>query len=101
VAIEFEPASRKIKPEPAGDLVYGYRTTSRPYNAIYDVKHQVPLWTKEERSKSWYAAGWYCIKQGRNWSVVNCPKLIALERYRYQGPFHTQQEAKDHESPHQ
>ena len=75
--------------------VHGFPTSSHAYNAIFDVKHQVPLWTKEARSKSWYSAGWYRIKQGRRWTTELCPKLITLQRYPYEGPFHTKKEADD------
>ena len=92
VNIRFEPTVRS-QPRPITNEVNGYHTTSLPYNAIFDVKHQVPLWTQDDRSKSWFAAGWYRVKQGRKWDVIECPKLIMLERYKYQGPFHTQDEA--------
>lgn len=101
VPIEFESASRPRSQMPNEKTAYGYPTTGRSYNAIYDVKHQVPLWTKESRSKSWYAAGWFRILQGRRWNSVLCPKLIMLERYQYQGPFHTKEEAETHEPAHQ
>lgn len=94
LSVDFEPVVRQGKSKPVGNDVNGFPTTGRPYNAIYDVRHQVPLWTKEPRSKSWYAAGWYRVKQGRTWTVEECPKLIMLERYEYQGPFHSQQEAE-------
>lgn len=94
VSIDFEKTvNKQEKPDP-GNEIYGYPTTHTPYNAIYDVKHQVPLWTKESRSKSWLAAGWYRVKQGRSWHVMECPKFILLERYPYRGPFRTQQEAE-------
>jgi hypothetical protein len=93
VPIDFEAPTQK-KPAKLANEVNGYHTTGRPYNAIYDVRHQVPLWTREPRSKSWYAAGWYRVKQGRTWSVIECPKLIMLDRYQYQGPFRTQAEAE-------
>jgi uncharacterized membrane protein YfhO len=92
VAIDFETVSNK-KPKVSSNSVHGYSTSSRAFNAIYDVKHQVPLWTKEARSKSWYAAGWYQLKQGREWETVFCPKLITLQRYPYHGPFYTEVEA--------
>jgi len=92
VHISFEPVIERTQPT-VTNQVNGYHTTSFPYNAIFDVKHQVPLWTRDERSKSWYAAGWYKVKKGRSWSVAECPKLITLERYSYQGPFQTQAEA--------
>jgi uncharacterized membrane protein YfhO len=94
VAIDFEIVSNK-KPQVSSNSVHGYSTSSRAFNAIYDVKHQVPLWTKEARSKSWYAAGWYQLKQGREWETVFCPKLITLQRYPYYGPFYTEEQAND------
>ena len=100
VPIDFQNVQKQ--PVPASDnSVHGFHTTSRPFNAIYDVKHQVPLWTREARSKSWYAAGWYLVRQGRRWTVEECPKLIMLERYQYQGPFLTEEEARTHEPSHQ
>jgi hypothetical protein len=100
INIDFEPAIRKVAQE-ATDSVYGYPTTHPPHNAVYDVRHQVPLYTREPRSKSWYAAGWFRIRQGRSWTVTECPKLITLERYQYQGPFRTREEAQAHELAHQ
>jgi hypothetical protein len=94
VAINFESTIQKKIPVEE-NLVHGYQTQSTAYNAIYDVKHRVPLWTKEPRSKSWYAAGWYCVKQGRHWSIEFCPKLITLQRYQYQGPFYTEEQANE------
>ena len=95
VKIDFEPAPRTVAKKHSDQSVNGYHTTGPAYNAIFDVKHQVPLWTKEPRSKSWYAAGWYSVRHGRRWQVIECPKLIALERYEYRGPFQTEQEAQN------
>ena len=95
VSIDFEPVVKNHKIV-SSRLVHGYATSGRAFNAIFDVKHQVPLWTKELRSKSWYAAGWYRIKQGRNWESVFCPKLITLQRYPYHGPFYTEGNANEH-----
>ena len=94
VRVEFESQPRGKKSRSTNNSVYGYPTAGRPYNAVYDVRHQVPLWTREARSRSWYAAGWFRVRQGRNWIVEFCPKLIMLERYEYQGPFHSEQEAR-------
>lgn len=93
VDISFESVKKSKLSSPDNEI-YGYPTTHHPYNAIYDVRHQVPLWTREPRSKSWLTAGWYRVKQGKHWEVVECPKLILLERYPYQGPYRTQQEAE-------
>jgi hypothetical protein len=92
-SIDFEPQARETI-STASNQVHGYPTTVRPYNGVYDVRHQVPLWTREERSKSWYAAGWYAVRQGRNWTVEQCPKLIMLERYEFRGPYHTAEQAQ-------
>jgi hypothetical protein len=35
------------------------------------------------------------VKQHRSWKLLRNPKLIVLERYQYQGPFHTQETARD------
>jgi hypothetical protein len=75
------------------DGVHGYPTSGPAYNAIFDVKHQLPLWTSKPRSRCWQAAGWYKIKLHRTWKVMFCPKLIVLQRYQYQGPFHDRNEA--------
>lgn len=72
---------------------HGYPTIGPAYNAIFDVQRQLPLWTDSARSRSWRAAGWYRVQQHRNWRVMQCPKLIILDRYTYRGPFHTKTEA--------
>ena len=95
IKIAFEPIAKKIGPVVVENIVHGFPTDGHAYNAIYDVKHQVPLWTKEPRSKSWYSAGWYRVKQGRRWAVEFCPKLITLQRYPYQGPFYTEEQANE------
>ena len=91
--VEFEPAKKASKE--SNHSVHGYDTGCKVYNPIWDVKHRLPLFTTSSKSKSWFAAGWYTIKQHRTWKVVQNPKLIVLERYKYQGPFHTKEEAND------
>jgi hypothetical protein len=93
VDIEFVPPEKTTRPAP--DQVHGYATGCRAHNPMWDVKQRLPLFTKERKSKSWYAAGYYVVKQHRAWKIVRNPKLIVLERYQYQGPFHTQEAARD------
>ena len=90
---EFE----KLEKQSRGKVnqVHGYEVDGRVYNPIWDVKHRLPLFTRDTKSKSWYAAGWYSIKQHCNWKQIQNPKLITLQRYAYQGPFHTQEEANE------
>ena len=93
-SINFESIKKKPA-EQQENNIYGFSTSSYPYNAMYDVKRQMALWTRDESSKSWYAAGWFKIKRERAWATVFCPKLITLERYQYLGPFTTKKEAND------
>jgi ribosomal protein S17E len=90
--IEFTKLSSA---KPVTNQVHGYEVTGRVYNPVWDVKHRLPLFTRDTKSKSWYAAGWYMVKQHRAWKAVQNPKLITLQRYQYQGPFHTQQQEED------
>ena len=74
--------------------MHGFDTGCAAYNGIYEVRRQLPLFTKTRKSKSWYAAGWYRVMQNRTWQVIRNPKLITLQRYPYHGPFHTDKEAQ-------
>jgi hypothetical protein len=73
--------------------VHGYDTGCRVHNGMWHVKLKIPVFTKSAKSRSWYAAGWYAVQQARTWRIVRNPKLILLQRYRFQGPFHTREEA--------
>ena len=89
--IEFVPA---VEPTPNPEnQVYGYDTGQRVFNPMWDIQQRLPLFTQEENSKSWFAAGWYYVKKHRVWKMVQNPKLITLQRYSYQGPYHTKEEA--------
>jgi hypothetical protein len=94
--IEFEiPMERSVAP---ANFVHGYEVKGAVYNPVWDVKQRLPLFTREDKSKSWYAAGWYLVRQHRNWKPVQHPKLITLQRYPYQGPYHSKEEANEHKS---
>lgn len=90
--IEFEPAEKISKP--VTNQVHGFSTGCRAYNGMWNVQMKLPLFTKTTKSKSWFAAGWYLVKQHKNWRVSHNPKLIVLERYPYQGPFHSEEQAR-------
>jgi hypothetical protein len=64
---------------------------------MWDVGQRLPVYTKTGKSKSWFSAGWYNVRKGRNWQTVQSPKLIVLQRYPYQGPFYTQEEADNND----
>ena len=74
--------------------VQGYPTSSAPYNPMFDVKRHLPLFTKSNKSKSVYCAGYYIIKFDKGWVTSFCSKLITVERYQYEGPFKTELEMK-------
>ena len=69
--------------------VNSYPTSCDPYNSMYDVKRKLPLFTKSEKSKSLYCAGYYIIRFDKGWVKSFCPKLITVERYETKGPFKT------------
>ena len=98
VNIEFEPVQKITKPKSTTADVHGYPVSGRVYNPMWDVPQQLPVYTKTVKSKSWFAAGWYNVRKGRKWKTTLAPKLIVLQRYPYQGPFYTEQEANDHTS---
>jgi hypothetical protein len=79
-------------PVPVNDC-HGFPTKSTPYNAMYDIRRKLPLYTKQPHSKCYICAGWYRVKF-KAWVSLFCPKIITLERYEYYGPFKTKQEVK-------
>jgi hypothetical protein len=96
--IIFEPAIKITRPKTTVDHVHGYPISGRVYNPIWNVAQQLPVYTKTAKSKSWFASGWYNVRKGRTWKTVLAPKLIVLQRYAYQGPYYTEQEANDNSS---
>ena len=71
---------------------HGFPTSVVPYNAMYDVRKKLPLFTKSNTSKSLFCAGYYIIRFNKLWLKSFCPKLITLERNEFQGPFKTEAE---------
>ena len=91
----FLIASIQESPESANKLeVHGYPTRTQPYNSMFDIKQKLPLFTKSEKSKSVYCAGYYLVKFNVNWLKSFCPKLITIERNEFIGPFKTEFEMK-------
>jgi hypothetical protein len=68
---------------------YGYPTKHIPYNAVYDVQHKLPLYSKSKNSNNMYAAGYYCVKFPKGWVKGFCPKLSTIAHNEYKGPFKT------------
>jgi hypothetical protein len=92
---EFFLTSTKIKVTSADSHeCHSYPTMCNPYNAMYDVRRKLPLFTKSNASKSLYCAGYYIIKFDKGWVKSFCPKAITVERYPFKGPFKTELEMK-------
>ncbi len=91
--IEFQ---RPVKTARAIKPVYAiWPTTGKTFNNIFDVKRRIHVYTKEPSSKCYYAAGWFRMKLNESWQTVFCPKYIFIQRYDYQGPYMTQDEAEN------
>lgn len=76
------------------NVVHGYPTSCTPYNPIFDVQKKLALFTKSDKSKSLYCAGYFIIHFDKGWVKSFCPKLITIDRYPYKGPFKTELEMR-------
>jgi hypothetical protein len=98
--IKFTKSIEKPKVEKPVALreyeVYGWPTTHKPYNTLYDVSKKLPLFTKSDKSKSYFCAGYYIVKFSNTWTKATCPKLITLQRYEFRGPYHTKEQMQEH-----
>ena len=74
--------------------IYEFPCSSKPFNPVYDVRQKLPIYSKSDKSKSQYCAGYYVIKFRKGWVKSFCPKLITLERYENRGPFKTELEMR-------
>lgn len=77
------------------DSVYDYPCRGTPYNAIYDLRSRLPMYTTSRKSKSYYCAGYYLININQEWHTEFCPKRIILSRNTYLGPFRTESDMLD------
>ena len=69
--------------------VHGFPCSQHPYNPMFDVQKQLPVYTKTPKSKSQFCAGYYIICFEKGWRKAYCPKMITLSRYKYKGPIKT------------
>ena len=72
--------------------VHGYPCSQHPYNPMFDVQKQLPVYTKTPKSKSQFCAGYFIICFEKGWRKAYCPKMITLLRYKYKGPMKTKLE---------
>jgi len=88
--VQFERRSERMTT--TTDALMGYPTKGRAHNPTFNVKLKLPLFTKSAVSKSWHAAGWYKIVRDDDEEWEFCPKLIILQRYKFEGPFRKKDE---------
>jgi hypothetical protein len=89
--ITWTSASNPAKGE---HIVHGYPTSCNPYNPMFNVQKKLALFTKSEKSKSLYCAGYFIIRFDKGWVKSFCPKAITVERYETRGPFKTEIEMR-------
>jgi hypothetical protein len=89
--IRFETIS--VRSKPLNPVFAHFPTPAKTFNNILDVRKKLHLFTKTAKSKCFYAAGWFAIKQNEITEVVFCPKYIFVQRYPYSGPYKTKEEA--------
>jgi len=76
------------------NIVYGFETSAKPFNEMWDLKRKLPLFTKAANSRSLFCAGYYIIKFEKGWAESFCPKSITLNKYEYIGPLKTLEECR-------
>ena len=89
-----EPTEIVETKQEANKEVYGYPTKHAPYNAVFDVHHKLPLYSKSPNSDNMYAAGYYCVKFPKGWVKGFCPKLSTIAENDFHGPFKTVMEQR-------
>ncbi len=75
--------------------IYGFPTSQKAFNVYWDIKNKFAVFTKNNKSKSFFCAGYFIIKFNNGWVKSFCPKLITLNRYEFKGPFTTKIEMQE------
>ena len=92
IIVDKAPLKRIIT---EANTVYGFPCEHKPNNVLWDVKHKLPIFSKGNKSKSFFCAGYYIVKFNNGWVKSYCPKLITLNRYPYAGPYDTLEEMQE------
>lgn len=69
-------------------------TESKTYNNFYDIKRKIHVYTTSKKSKCYHAAGYFNIELNGEWQTLFSPKYIFIQRYKYDGPYKTIEEAE-------
>jgi hypothetical protein len=92
--IPDEPEHSSGDSDTSAHEVHGFPTKGiMPSNPLWDVARKLPIFTKTNRSKCFFCAGYYAIKFSNLWIKCNCPKFLTITRYPYAGPYKTEEEA--------
>jgi len=89
IGIEFGDKINYIVDSEEHNMVLNYPVKSKAFNPVWNLQLGLPLFTKKEDSKSWFAAGYYQVKIKNKWRTILNPKSIILSRNEYKGPFKT------------
>lgn len=84
---------KKSKVEKISDI-YGFPISGKAYNIVYDVQRKLAVYSKTQKSKSLFCAGYYLVKMDDVWEEMFCPKNITISRHDFIGPFVTEKEMK-------
>ena len=90
--------AKEKKAKRRSDISYdvnGFPCNHKPYNELINIAKKIPVFTKTNKSKSFFCAGHYLIKFTEDFVHSYCPKFITLSRYEFYGPFKTKTSAKD------
>lgn len=90
--IEFERAKKVEKAKEPPFAIFP-TDKNRIYNSVLDVKRRLHLYTTTPKSKCYFVAGWFALKQSTEFTPIFCPKYIFVQRYDYLGPFKSEEEA--------
>ena len=69
-------------------------TTGKTYNNFFDVKRKIHVYTKTPDSKCYYVAGYFNININGQLQTQFCPKYIFIQRYPFNGPYNSKNDAE-------
>ena len=92
LTIEIPEYTPEVQSAVSTNSVHGYPTSSKPFNGVYSIREKLPIYTASANSKSKLCAGYYLVLENEKWQKYFCPKLIKIHRYKYHGPFNTNDE---------
>ena len=78
-------------------FVNGYPVKAGVAHEVTDesIKTELPVYSKSESSDSYYVAGYFCLMfDDAGWTHSFCPRYKTLDKYKWEGPFKTEDEMK-------